>query len=129
MLLLKNNGDAAYPSLDVIAHRTIENPPNREQLSDAPGLSFSSHGPWRNTEQKADPHQEREDSFAIESAAALASAVGVHGSEVIVVAPPGTLKVLRRHYDRGIKQKLKAEITKDLTKHPVSEIARLICSN
>lgn len=126
MLLLRNSGDAVYPILDVIAHRTIDNPPNREQLSDAPGLSFSSHGPGRNTEQKSDPHQEREDRFAIEAAGVLANAVSEHASDVIVVAPPRTLRMLRRHYDHATKQKLQAEIDKDLTKHPVSEIVRLI---
>ena len=105
MLLLRNSGDAACPVLDVIAHRTIDNPPNRQQLSDAPGLSFSSHGPWRNTEQKSDPHQEREDVFAIGSAAALATAVSEYGSEVIVVAPPRKLDELSR---TGRRQTLRA---------------------
>jgi protein required for attachment to host cells len=42
------------------------------------------------------------------------------------VAPPHTLAVLRRHYDRTVKQRLIAEIDKDLTKHPVEEITRLV---
>lgn len=128
MLLLKNSGDAVYPILEVIAHRTIDNPPNREQLADAPGLSFSSSGSGRNTMQRSDPHQEREDTFAIEAAAALASVVHEQANDVIVVAPPSTLGVLRLHYDRATQKKLKVEIDKDLTKHPVSEIARLICA-
>lgn len=126
MLLLRNEGDAVYPELTVVAHRELVNPPNREQMSDAPGLSFSSMGTGRSAYQEADPHQEREDRFAAESAAALAAAVGENDGDVIVVAPPATLSVLRRHYDRATRARLRAEIDKDLTGHPVSEITRLI---
>lgn len=126
MLLLRNAGDATYPELDVIVHRSIDNPPNREQMSDAPGLSFSSMGQGRSAYQEADPHQEIEDRFAAESAAALAKAVAENDGDVIVVAPPDTLGVLRRHYDRATQERLLAEIDKDLTGHPVPEITRLI---
>ena len=45
---------------------------------------------------------------------------------MVVVAPPHTLSVLRHHYEPAVKARLVAEIDKDLTKHPVSEITRLI---
>ncbi len=126
MLLLRNDGDAVYPQLDVIGHRTIDNPPNREQMSDAPGLSFSSVGTGRSAYQEGDPHQEREDRFAVEAATALAKAVGESDGDVIVVAPPDTLGVLRRHYDGVTEARLITEIDKDLTDHPVPEITRLL---
>lgn len=126
MLLLRNIGDAVYPELDVIAHRTIDNPPNREQMSDAPGLSFSSMGTGRSTYQEGNPHQEKEDRFAAEAAAALTKAVKEDEGDVIVVAPPNTLGVLRHHYDRVTTQRLITEIDKDLAGHPVPEITRLI---
>lgn len=126
MLLLRNDGDAIYPELDVIAHRTIDNPPNREQMSDAPGLSFSSMGTGRSAYQEADAHQAREDRFAVETAAALTEAVGKNEGDVIVVAPPDTLSVLRRYYDRVTGARLVTEIDKDLTGHPVPEITRLL---
>jgi protein required for attachment to host cells len=126
MLLLRNIGDAIYPELDVVAHRTIDNPPNREQMSDAPGLSFSSMGTGRSTYEEGDPHREREDRFAAEAAAALAKAVKEDEGDIIVVAPPDTLSVLRHHYDRVTTAKLVTEIDKDLTGHPVPAITRLI---
>ena len=126
MLLLRNNGEAFHPEFDVIAHRTIDNPPNREQMSDAPGLSFSSAGTGRSAYQESDPHQAREDGFAAGAAVALAEAVGKSEGNVIVVAPPDTLSVLRRHYDRVTRDRLITEIDKDLTGHPIPEITRLL---
>jgi len=36
---------------------------------------------------------------------------------------------LRRHYDRSVKERLVAEIDKDLTKHPIEEITRLVVTH
>ncbi len=126
MLLLRNEGDAKYPDLKVIEHRAFENPSNRELLLDAPGVTFSSMGPGRSTYDEGDPHQENKDRFAAEAAKALGEAAKHNDGELIVVAPPDTLGVLRRHYDRTVKSRLLAEIDKDLTKHPVPEITRLL---
>lgn len=126
MLLLKNEGDAINPELAVISQRAIDNPPNRDQRSDAPGVAFSSMGHRRSTYEEADPHQRAEDDFTAGSAAALAQVVQENDGKVVVVAPPATLSVLRRHYDRATQERLVAEIDKDLTRHPVRDITRLI---
>ncbi len=129
MLLLRNEGDTVYPDLKVIEHRAFENPSNRELLADAPGVGFSSMGPGRSTYGDADPHQENEDRFAAAAARALAEAAKTSEGDLIVVAPPDTLGVLRRHYDRTVKARLLTEIGKDLTKHPVAEIVRLVAAH
>ncbi len=128
-LLLRNDGDALHPELRVIEHRSFENPANRELLSDAPGVSFSAISPGRDTFDKTDPHQENENRFAADAAKALAAAAQSMDGELIVAAPPDTLGVMRRHYDRKIKARLLAEIDKDFTKHPVGEITRLILAH
>lgn len=125
-LLLRNDGDAINPELRVIEHRAIENPANREILADAPGVGFSAASPGRDTYDRADPHQQNEDRFAADAANALAAAAAGTDGGLIVAAPPDTLGVMRRHYDRTIKGRLLAEIDKELTKHPVEEISRLI---
>ncbi|EQB02186.1 Host attachment protein [Sphingobium baderi LL03] len=126
MLLLKNKGDAAFPDLAVIASRTLDNPPNREQMSDAPGLSFSSMGHRRSTYGEPDPHQQAENLFAANSAAALAQAARENESELVVVAPPATLSILRQHYARETQERLAAEIAKDLTGHSVPHITKIL---
>lgn len=125
-LLLRNEGDAIKPALKVIEQRTFENPANRQILADAPGVGGSAAAFGRDTFDKADPHQENENRFAADAARALGSAVEQSDGDLIVAAPPATLGVLRRHYDRAVKARLKAEIDKDFTKHTVEEITRLI---
>lgn len=128
MLLLKNDGDPVCPDLRVIGHRQMENPSNRELLSDAPGLGFSSGYPGRDTFSKSDPHQANEARFLAGAAEALAqAAVGAKG--LIIVAPPDALGELRRHYDARIRNVLVAEITRDFVKHPVDEIASLLSAH
>lgn len=126
MLLLCNEGDASNPELKVIEHRAFENPANREILADAPGVGSSAISPGHDTYDKGDPHQQNEDRFAADAAKVLATAAKSTRGELIVVAPPNTLGVMRRHYDRTVKERLLAEIDKDFTKHPVERITRLI---
>ena len=126
MLVMKNEGDALYPELSVVAHREIDNPPNREQLTDGPGVSFSSIGGARSSYQQIDIHQLREDRFTIEAAEALAETVAGHEADIIVVAPPATLHVLRDHYTPAIMKRLIAEVDKDLVKHPAAEIVQIL---
>ena len=126
MLLLKNEGSAVCPELKVLVHRTIDNPANREQRTDAPGVSYSSAGPERSTYEEADLHQQKEDRFAVEAAGALAELAVKEDGDIIVVAPPSTLSTLRYHYDRATQDKLVAEIDKNLAGHPTSHIAELV---
>jgi protein required for attachment to host cells len=128
MLLLKNHGDQVYPDLRVIGHRQIENPPNRELLSDAPGLGFSSGYAGRDTFSKSDPHQDNEDRFIAGVAEALAQAADA-AKGLIVAAPPDALGELRRHYDARTRKALVAEIDRDFVNHPVDEITRLLSAH
>ena len=128
MLLLKNDGDQVCPDLRVIGHRQMENPPNRELLSDAPGLGFSSGYPGRDTFSKSDPHQANEARFLAGAAKALAQYADA-AKGLIVVAPPDALGELRRHYDAGTRKALVAEVDRDLVKHPVDEITRLLSAH
>lgn len=128
MLLLRNEGDEVFPDLRVIAHRGFENLPNRDLMTDAPGVSHAKGYRGRATFEEADPHRANQDRFVAEAASALGKTARKNHGDLVVVAPPHTLGVLRQHYDRTVKARLVAEIAKDLTKHPVDEITRLIVS-
>jgi protein required for attachment to host cells len=43
---------------------------------------------------------------------------------LVVVAPPRTLADLRHAFHAGVKNRIIAEIDRDLTKHPVHEIEK-----
>lgn len=128
LLLLRNQGDDTYPDFRVIEHRQQDNPPNRELLSDAPGIGFSPGYPGRDTFARSDPHRANEDRFLIQAAEAL-SEVAETAAGLVVVAPPHALGELRRHYDARTRKALVAEIDRDLVKHPVDEIARLLAAH
>lgn len=128
LLLLRNDGDAFKPALHVLDQRAIPSLSNRERSSDAPGVFTAAAGVGRSTYDDHDPHQRAEEEFAAEAASLLSAAAESHRGDLIVIAPPRTLGVIRQHYSDQVKARIVAEIDKDLTKHPTEEIARLMAS-
>lgn len=126
-LLLRNHGDFRTPALKVEASAEREGAPSRALGSDQPGRAFSPAGGTASAMAETDWHTQAEDRFAAEAAAVLARhAAGEAGGEIVVVAPPRTLAQLRRHYVRTVSTRIVAEIDKDLTKHPLDQIAAII---
>lgn len=127
MLFFRNEGDADLPNLQVVKVEEKENPYNRDQMSDAPGRTFSSVGSNRSTYENTDFHELEESRFAAETADLLKrQAMRGEYDKLFVVAPPRTLGELRKHYHKEVANRLVAEIPKDLTSHPVPEIERII---
>src|SRR3546814_15176894 len=76
--------------------------------------------------QETDFHEQAEDRFIAEVAGFLGDHSRINGNNVVVIAPPRTLGRLRQHYPNGTADRVIAEIPKDLTGHPVNDIARLL---
>ncbi len=128
-LFFRNEGDAEFPNLKAIAKRVDDNPADHDQKTDAPGHAhFSAAGASRRSAyDETDFHQRGEDAFAADAAEFLREQALAGGFEsLIVVAPPRTLGELRKHYHGEVSRRISAEIPKDLVKHPVSEIERII---
>ncbi|MAW98407.1 MAG: Host attachment protein [Sphingomonas sp.] len=127
MLFLRNEGDAEHPNLVVERKRTQDNPPDREQSTDAPGRSFSSVSQGRSAYEETDFHQLEEDRFAAETAELLKKrALQNNFESLIIAAPPRTLGELRKHYHKEVEQRLSGEIDKDLTGHPIGDIEKIL---
>ena len=123
MLFLRNHGEPAHIDLRIEAHHEQDNPPNREQASDAPGRSFASTGSRRSAMEETDFHQIEEDRFAAEAADLLRQrALSGDFATLVVVAPPHTLGELRKHYHKEVASRIIEEINKDLTGRPIDEI-------
>ncbi len=146
MLLLRNEGDATYPNLQVERKEVQENPKDFEQKSDAAGRASSTQSgpgsppiaqggsmhargggaqfaPSRGTMGEADYHQLAEDRFAAEVSENLKRMALADSFETLIVAaPPRTLGELRKHYHKEVEARLVGEIAKDLTGHTVPEI-------
>jgi protein required for attachment to host cells len=127
MLFFRNEGDALFPRLEIERKRETADTPDRDRKSDAPGRAFSSAGPGRSAYEEEDFHQQEEDRFAAEAAAMLnRRALGGEFESLIIVAPQRTLSVLRKHYHKEVEKRLTGEIAKDLTRHPVAEIEKIL---
>lgn len=130
MLLLRNEGDADYPNLTVERAAVQDNPADRDQSSDVAGRAFSSVGARRSAYDETDFHQLEEDRFAAATAEILKKrALGGEFESLIIVAPPRTLGELRKHYHKEVESRLRGEIPKDLTGHPVEEIERILATS
>lgn len=126
-LLLRNRGNFQAPELVVEASGEMDNPPTHEQGTDQPGRRAASRDGVRSAMETTDFHQLEEDRFASDIAGLLEGWTRTGDMEkLIVVAPPHMLAELRRHYSQAVIDCLVAEIDKDLTKHPVKEITRIL---
>ena len=126
MLFFRNEGDNEYLNLVVERKREQDNPPNREHKTAEAGRRHAP-GPGRSAYEDTDFHQLEEDRFAAETAEMLKKrALRNDFDSLIVVAPPRTLGELRKHYHKEVEKRLVAEVAKDLTGHPVSEIEKIL---
>ena len=124
-LFLRNRGDVEC--IDLITARVFAepDPPTHEQGTDRPGRSFRAYGHRRSAVEQTDWHELEKERFAAAVAAALENLVRAERVKaLVVVAPPRTLAELRRAFHDDVKKRIVAEIDKDLTGHPVSDIEK-----
>jgi protein required for attachment to host cells len=106
----------------------LSNPPSHELGRDAPGRVYESVGHARHAvEPRSDPHTALEALFASQLATMLADHLAKDDFDrLVVVAPPVMLGNLRKMIKAEVRDKIIAEIDKDLTHVPNNEIASLI---
>jgi protein required for attachment to host cells len=102
----------------------MELPPNRDIQNDRPGRSFESAGPTRHAmESRTDPHRELKRELARTVSDRLDAALKEgRFDRLCIVAPPATLGDLRRALSQPLKQRIVAEITKDLVHVPHQDL-------
>ncbi len=127
-LVLRNDGTPQHPTLVVVDVLKDEpNPPTHAQGADRPGRVMQSANGKRSAVEQTDWHEIAEERFAAAIAQKLnAAANSDRFDKLILVAPPNTLASLRKGLDAKTAQRIVAEVNKDLTKHPVPEIVRVL---
>lgn len=125
-LFLRNAGDATLANLTTERVFTDENPPTHEQGTDRPGRAFKRAATnLRSGVETTDWHELEKERFAKRVASALEQLVRAEKIKaIIVVAPPRTLAELRSAFHADVKERIIAEIDKDLTKFPVDQIEK-----
>jgi protein required for attachment to host cells len=123
-LFLRNEGDEKSPNLKTEQVFTDDNPPTREQGTDKPGSTFAGASATRRASvEQTDWHHLEEHRFVERVAAALEHVVRERAVPALVIAaPPRALANLRRAFHDDVKKRIVAEVGKDLTNHPMSEI-------
>lgn len=130
LLFLRNEGDNVHPNLVVETAQEQSNPATRDQITDAAGRASTPQGVRGTSVEPTDFHQIEEDRFAADAADLLKRrALANDYDSLIVVAPPKTLGELRKHYHVEVKRRLKGEIDKDLTGHPIADIENALRDN
>ena len=129
-LFLHNEGDEQILNLRRLDVRQHDNPATRDQGSDAPGRGTSPSGTRFGSLGGTDFHQIEEDRFA----AAVAEEInrGAHANafrEIVIVAPPKCLAEIRRDLSAEAGKRVRAEIAKDYTHHPIPEIEKLLAAH
>ena len=126
-MFLRNKGNVTLPNLRVEQVKdAAANPPSVEQGTDRPDRIQNAIGPTSATEG-TNWHERTEQKFARDTIAALKLInQSGHPRGIVLVAPPRVLAVLRQHLDKQLRRQILAEVDKDLTKHPIYEIERLL---
>ncbi len=127
-LFLVNHGDPDLLDLRVVEARVDVNPPTREQGSDAPGRAYAAAGASaRSSVGNTDWHELEKEHFAASVAERINAAAELGElSEIVIIAPPRVLGDLRQELSPKAKGKVKGEIDKDLTHHPIPEIEKAL---
>lgn len=127
-LIARNDGTADQPALTVVGAVEEANRRTHEIATDAAGRSpAGAHGQGGAPVESADPQDHEEERFAVETAALLRKGVE-DGSyqDIIIVAAPRTLGVLRKHYHDMVSRKIIGEVGKDFTGQPIAALEKML---
>ncbi len=124
-LILENEGDEVYPNLRTKETHEQTNPKTSEQGSDHPGRVHELATTGRSSVAQTDWHDQNEQAFLTALAKRLDEAL-THGEaqELIVVAAPRALGMLREALSPAVRKAVREEIAKDYVKMPVYEIEK-----
>lgn len=126
-LFLKNIADAEDLNLVVVEKEHQDNPPSREQGTNAPGRRADGGPGQRSAMEDTDWHELAKERFAADLADKLYAKAHAGAFERIVLAcPPQVLGELRKALHKEVTARVVGEVPKLLTKHPLNEIERLI---
>ncbi|MGD8810686.1 MAG: host attachment protein [Gammaproteobacteria bacterium] len=109
--------DAGGGKIELKSETAVPHPPSRDIDADRPGRTFDSGGQGRHAmEPPTDPHEKAEADFLNDLAKDLNAAHEKKAfDQLIVIAPPRALGVLRAAYGKQLAKAVAQEVTHDLT--------------
>ncbi|MHA1190253.1 MAG: host attachment family protein [Alphaproteobacteria bacterium] len=126
-LFLRNDGDSLNPNLQVFREETQDNPATGAQGAERPGRLADGPGEHKSAVQETDWHRLAKEDFAREIASRLyRDAHRGRFESLVLVAPPQVLGEVRKDLHKEVRDRVIAELAKDLTGHPVFKIEEII---
>lgn len=126
-LFFRNHGDENQIDLRTEDFDEREDAPDRELKSDAPGTTAQSAGFGRVAYEETDFHQQEEDRWAMAAAEQVNKRVLKNNfDQLVVVAPPKTLGLIRKKLHKEAERRLICEIPKEMTGRPIPDVEALI---
>jgi protein required for attachment to host cells len=127
-LIVQNTGTPESPRFRVAETlRASYNPASHDQGDDRPGRTVQSVGARRSAVEMTDLHDQEERAFLGGAARTFSTlALRQRASALVLVAPPRALAVLRHELGNPVRDLVIAEIPKDLTRHPMADIERIL---
>ena len=126
-LIFENAGTPM--SIKLVNRETLEHTetPTHQQGTDRPGRVQQSVGTARSAVEQTDWHERSERDFLRSLARHLDAGIAAGKlGDLVIVAPPTALGILRASYTPAVKQSLRGEIDKDYVKVAVGEIEKLL---
>jgi protein required for attachment to host cells len=129
-LFFRNHGDENQIDLRTEDFDERQDAKDRDLKSDAPGTNAQSAGySGRVAYEETDFHQQEEDRWAHGAAEAVNQRVLANDfEELVIVAPPKTLGVIRKKLHKEAERRILCEIPKEMTKRPIPDIEMLLVS-
>mgnify|MGYP001106404343 CR=1 FL=1 len=126
-LLLENLTDHEDPNLQVVRKKEQDNPSDLDQSANRPGRMDDNGPGQRSAVDDTDWHELAKERFASDLADLLyGHAHKGNFDDIILVAAPSVLGALRAEMHPEVIGKVKAEIPKTLTNHPLREIESIV---
>lgn len=127
-LFLRNHGDANQIDLRTEAHDEREDRKDSDIKTDAPGTIGQSAGySGRVAYEETDFHQQEEDNWVKDAAADLkARALRNDFDDLVIIAPPKALGVIKKELHKEVERRLLCTINKEMSARPIPDIEALI---
>ena len=126
-LFMRNLTDGEDPHFEVDGVEEQDNPPDIEQSANRPGRMNDGGPGHKSAFDDTDWHELAKDRFATDLSDMLyAEAHKGAFEQLVIVAAPQVLGVLRNDLHQEVTDKIIAEIPKTLTNHPVDEIEKIV---
>ena len=126
-LFFENTGTRKTPVFKVVREMEQDNPPTREQGTDAPGRMYDGGQNQKSAMEPTDWHRLAEERFAKDAAELLYKFANENRyKQIVLCAAPRVLGELRKELHARVTDRVIGEVPKTLTNHPVDQIERIL---